>query len=154
MSVCQPNRSEPLPSPMIIVGALTKLPGRGRVSGVGAVRACAFGLTTLQQGMGGLAERMHPPFSRVPHLALMRSVLTSLRMSTRTNLSANAGRADHRHRGTGCRSSALSADKAQVQSRRRPIGDILGLSSDRPSRLLRPPRCGIWCWVQIHLDNL
>jgi len=50
--------------PMIFVGALTKLLGRGRISGAGAALAgfglVLFGLTTLQQGMGGLAERLHP----------------------------------------------------------------------------------------------
>ncbi|OAF04818.1 sodium:proton antiporter [Bradyrhizobium centrolobii] len=50
--------------PMIFVGALTKLLGRGRISGVGAALAgfglVLFGLTTLQQGMGGLAEQLHP----------------------------------------------------------------------------------------------
>ncbi|MGY4623082.1 Na/Pi cotransporter family protein [Bradyrhizobium sp. USDA 4486] len=50
--------------PMIFVGALTRLLARGRVSGVGAALAgfglVLFGLTTLQQGMGGLAERLHP----------------------------------------------------------------------------------------------
>ena len=50
--------------PMIFVGALTQLLGRGRVSGAGAALAgfglVLFGLTTLQEGMGGLAERMHP----------------------------------------------------------------------------------------------
>jgi phosphate:Na+ symporter len=50
--------------PMIFVGALIKLLGRGRVSGAGAALAgfalVLFGLTSLQQGMGGLAERMHP----------------------------------------------------------------------------------------------
>jgi phosphate:Na+ symporter len=50
--------------PMIFVGALTKLLAEGRVSGVGAALAgfglVLFGLTTLQQGMGGLAERFHP----------------------------------------------------------------------------------------------
>ncbi|WP_316399286.1 Na/Pi symporter [Bradyrhizobium sp. 33ap4] len=50
--------------PMIFVGALTKLLTRGRISGVGAAVAgfglVLFGLTTLQQGMGGLAERLHP----------------------------------------------------------------------------------------------
>jgi len=50
--------------PMIFVGALTQLLGRGRVSGAGATLAgfglVLFGLTTLQQGMGGLAERLHP----------------------------------------------------------------------------------------------
>jgi len=50
--------------PMIFVGALTKLLGSGRVSGTGAALAgfglVLFGLTTLQQGMGGVAERLHP----------------------------------------------------------------------------------------------
>src|SRR5262249_55191041 len=50
--------------PMIFIGALTQLLGRGRVSGAGATLAgfglVLFGLTTLQQGMGGLAERLHP----------------------------------------------------------------------------------------------
>src|SRR5215472_5874805 len=50
--------------PMIFVGALTKLLARGRASGAGAALAgfglVLFGLTTLQQGMGGLAERIHP----------------------------------------------------------------------------------------------
>jgi phosphate:Na+ symporter len=50
--------------PMIFIGALIKLLASGRVSGAGAVLAgfglVLFGLTTLQQGMGGLAERLHP----------------------------------------------------------------------------------------------
>jgi phosphate:Na+ symporter len=50
--------------PMIFIGALIKLLGRGRVSAAGAALAgfalVLFGLTTLQQGMGGLAERLHP----------------------------------------------------------------------------------------------
>ena len=50
--------------PMIFVGALTKLLARGRISAAGAALAgfalVLFGLTTLQQGMGGLAERLHP----------------------------------------------------------------------------------------------
>nr|WP_283805498.1 Na/Pi symporter [Bradyrhizobium tropiciagri] len=50
--------------PMIFVGALIKLLGRGRVSAAGAALAgfalLLFGLTTLQQGMGGLAEQLHP----------------------------------------------------------------------------------------------
>ncbi|MBR0692757.1 Na/Pi cotransporter family protein [Bradyrhizobium lablabi] len=50
--------------PMIFVGALTKLLARGRISGMGAALAgfglVLFGLTTLQQGMGGLAEQVHP----------------------------------------------------------------------------------------------
>src|SRR5262245_61519619 len=50
--------------PMIFVDALTKLLGSGRVSGAGAALAgfglVLFGLTTLQEGMGGVAERLHP----------------------------------------------------------------------------------------------
>jgi phosphate:Na+ symporter len=50
--------------PMIFVGALIKLLGRGRVSAAGGALAgfalVLFGLTTLQQGMGGLAEKLHP----------------------------------------------------------------------------------------------
>src|SRR5215470_11028509 len=50
--------------PMIFVGAMVKLLGRGRVSGAGAALAgfglVLFGLSTLQEGMGGLAERLHP----------------------------------------------------------------------------------------------
>jgi len=50
--------------PMIFVGALVNLLGRGRISAAGAALAgfalVLFGLSTLQQGMGGLAERLHP----------------------------------------------------------------------------------------------
>jgi phosphate:Na+ symporter len=50
--------------PMIFIGALVKLLGRGRWSaGGGALAGFAlvlYGLTTLQQGMGGLAESLHP----------------------------------------------------------------------------------------------
>jgi phosphate:Na+ symporter len=50
--------------PIIFVGALIKLLASGRVSGAGAALAgfglVLFGLTTLQQGMGGLADRLHP----------------------------------------------------------------------------------------------
>src|SRR5499425_1092340 len=50
--------------PTIFVGALIKLLASGRVSGAGAALAgfglVLFGLTTLQQGMGGLADRLHP----------------------------------------------------------------------------------------------
>jgi phosphate:Na+ symporter len=49
---------------MIFVGALIKLLASGRLSGAGASLAgfglVLFGLTTLQQGMGGLAEQLHP----------------------------------------------------------------------------------------------
>lgn len=50
--------------PLIFIGALVKLLGRGRVSAAGAALAgfalVLFGLTTLQQGMAGLAEQLHP----------------------------------------------------------------------------------------------
>jgi phosphate:Na+ symporter len=50
--------------PMIFLGALVRLLGRGRVAAAGAALAgfalVLFGLTTLQQGMGGLAESLHP----------------------------------------------------------------------------------------------
>src|SRR5499433_2049452 len=54
--------------PMIFVGALVNLLGRGRLSATGAALAgfalVLFGLSTLQQGMGGLAEQLHP--SNIP----------------------------------------------------------------------------------------
>ena len=50
--------------PMIFVGALTKLLGSGRIAAAGAALAgfalVLYELTTLQQGMGGLAESLHP----------------------------------------------------------------------------------------------
>ncbi len=50
--------------PLIFIGALVKLLGRGRISAAGAALAgfalVLFGLTTLQQGMGGLADQLHP----------------------------------------------------------------------------------------------
>lgn len=50
--------------PMIFAGAMIKVMGRGRVSAAGGALAgfalVLFGLTTLQQGMGGLAEQLHP----------------------------------------------------------------------------------------------
>ena len=50
--------------PMIFAGALVKVLGRGRLSAAGGALAgfalVLFGLTTLQEGMGGLAEQLHP----------------------------------------------------------------------------------------------
>lgn len=50
--------------PMIFVGALTRLLGGGRIAAAGGALAgfalVLYGLSTLQQGMGGLAERLHP----------------------------------------------------------------------------------------------
>jgi phosphate:Na+ symporter len=50
--------------PMIFIGALTKLLAGGRIAAAGASLAgfalVLYGLTTLQQGMGGLAERLNP----------------------------------------------------------------------------------------------
>ena len=50
--------------PMIFAGALAKLVGSGRISAAGASLAgfalVLYGLTTLQQGMSGVAAQMHP----------------------------------------------------------------------------------------------
>ena len=50
--------------PMIFVGALTRLLAGGRIAAAGGSLAgfalVLYGLTTLQQGMGGLAESLHP----------------------------------------------------------------------------------------------
>ena len=50
--------------PMIFVGALVKLLASGRIAAAGGALAgfalVLYGLTTLQQGMGGLAESLHP----------------------------------------------------------------------------------------------
>lgn len=50
--------------PLIFIGALAKLLASGRVAAAGGALAgfalVLYGLTTLQQGMGGLAESMHP----------------------------------------------------------------------------------------------
>ncbi|MFG1270512.1 Na/Pi cotransporter family protein [Xanthobacter versatilis] len=50
--------------PMIFVGALAKLLAGGRIAAAGGAVAgfalVLYGLTTLQQGMGGLAESLHP----------------------------------------------------------------------------------------------
>ncbi|TCS03055.1 Na/Pi symporter [Rhizobium sp. BK418] len=50
--------------PMIFAGALAKLLGGGRTAAAGGAVAgfalVLYGLTTLQQGMGGLAESLHP----------------------------------------------------------------------------------------------
>src|SRR5262245_4628235 len=50
--------------PMIFVGALAKLLAGGRIGAAGSALAgfalVLYGLTTLQQGMGGLAQSLHP----------------------------------------------------------------------------------------------
>src|SRR5262245_19654907 len=50
--------------PMIFAGALAKLLASGRIAAAGAALAgfalILYGLTTLQEGMGGLAESLHP----------------------------------------------------------------------------------------------
>jgi phosphate:Na+ symporter len=50
--------------PIVFVGALLKLVGKGRWSAAGSAIAgfalILVGLTTLQQGMSGLAEQLHP----------------------------------------------------------------------------------------------
>ncbi|MCB4767124.1 Na/Pi symporter [Ancylobacter sp. Lp-2] len=50
--------------PMIFIGALTRLLAGERIAAAGSALAgfalVLYGLTTLQQGMGGLAESLHP----------------------------------------------------------------------------------------------
>lgn len=50
--------------PMIFIGALARLLAGGRIAAAGSALAgfalVLYGLTTLQQGMGGLAESLHP----------------------------------------------------------------------------------------------
>ena len=50
--------------PLIFIGALAKLLASGRVAAAGGAIAgfalVLYGLTTLQEGMGGLAESLHP----------------------------------------------------------------------------------------------
>ncbi|HTJ02361.1 MAG TPA: Na/Pi symporter [Methylovirgula sp.] len=50
--------------PMIFIGALAKLLAGGRIAAAGGALAgfalVLYGLTTLQQGMGGVAESLHP----------------------------------------------------------------------------------------------
>jgi len=50
--------------PMIFIGALAKLMGKGRLAAAGASLAgfalVLYGLTTLQQGMGGVASQLRP----------------------------------------------------------------------------------------------
>lgn len=62
--------------PLIFVGALTRLLAGGRIAAGGAALAgfalVLYGLTTLQQGMGGLAERLHP--SDLPSLLGMPGI--------------------------------------------------------------------------------
>jgi phosphate:Na+ symporter len=50
--------------PIVFVGALLKVVGRGRLAAAGSAIAgfalILVGLSTLQEGMGGLAEQLHP----------------------------------------------------------------------------------------------
>ncbi|HVZ10608.1 Na/Pi cotransporter family protein [Rhodopila sp.] len=50
--------------PLIFAGAMARLLGKGRFAAAGAALAgfalVLYGLTTLQQGMGGVAEQLHP----------------------------------------------------------------------------------------------
>jgi phosphate:Na+ symporter len=62
--------------PTIFAGALAKLLGKGRIAAAGSALAgfalVLYGLTTLQQGMGGLAESLHP--SDLPAVAGMQGI--------------------------------------------------------------------------------
>jgi phosphate:Na+ symporter len=77
--------------PIVFAGALLKLMGRGRWAGAGSAIAgfalILIGLTTLQQGMSGLADQLHPadlpnvlneagfvPWSGIPSVLLLVAV--------------------------------------------------------------------------------
>jgi len=77
--------------PIVFAGALLKLVGRGRWAGAGSAIAgfalILIGLTTLQQGMSGLANELHPadlsnvlneasfvPWSGIPSVLLLVAV--------------------------------------------------------------------------------
>jgi hypothetical protein len=121
-------RSEPLPSPMIFVGALTKLLGRGRVSGVGAVRARALWADHPAAGDGRTGRKgCIRRFRESRRLGLMRSVLISLRMSARANLLATLPAPITAIAELVVVPVLCQLTSAQAQSRRRPICHILGL---------------------------
>jgi phosphate:Na+ symporter len=64
--------------PIVFVGALMKVVGRGRLAASGAAIAgfalILVGLSTLQEGMSGLAERLHP--SDLPTIANAAGAVT------------------------------------------------------------------------------
>ena len=64
--------------PIVFVGALLKVVGRGRLAAAGAAIAgfalILVGLSTLQQGMSGLAESLHP--SDLPTITNAAGVIT------------------------------------------------------------------------------
>ena len=95
-----------------------------------------------------------PVFRASRRLALMWSVLISLRMSARANVLATLPAPITAIAELAVVPVFCQLTNALAQLRRCPIGHILGLLRNPPSTLLRPPRCGIWCWVQIHPDNL
>ena len=64
--------------PIVFVGALLKVVGRGRLAAAGAAIAgfalILVGLSTLQEGMSGLAEQMHP--SDLPAVSNAAGIVT------------------------------------------------------------------------------
>jgi phosphate:Na+ symporter len=92
--------------PIVFVGALLKVVGRGRLAAAGAAIAgfalILVGLSTLQQGMGGLAESLHPSdlptitnaagsidltgFANVLLLVVVGAVLTTVMQSSTASI--------------------------------------------------------------------
>ncbi len=111
--------------PIVFVGALLKVVGRGRLAAAGAAIAgfalILVGLSTLQQGMGGLAESLHP--SDLPTITNAAGAITL------------AGMANVLLAGRGRR---LDDDRHAVFDRR-DRGDALGALCRRGR-----PRSGAW----------
>jgi phosphate:Na+ symporter len=92
--------------PIVFVGALLKVVGRGRLAAAGAAIAgfalILVGLSTLQQGMGGLADSLHPSdlptitnaagsidlpgFANVLLLVVVGAVLTTVMQSSTASI--------------------------------------------------------------------
>src|SRR5271170_126141 len=92
--------------PIVFVGALLKVVGRGRLAAAGAAIAgfalILVGLSTLQDGMGGLAESLHPSdlptvtnaagaidlagFANVLLLVVVGAVLTTVMQSSTASI--------------------------------------------------------------------
>jgi phosphate:Na+ symporter len=92
--------------PIVFVGALLKVVGRGRLAAAGSAIAgfalILVGLSTLQQGMGGLAESLHPSdlptvtnaaglidlagFANVLLLVLVGAIMTTVMQSSTASI--------------------------------------------------------------------
>ncbi len=85
--------------PIVFVGALMKVVGRGRLAAAGAAIAgfalILVGLSTLQEGMGGLAESLHP--SDLPTITNAAGAIDARRHGQRAAAGRGRRRNDHRH---------------------------------------------------------